>query len=80
MYMRLRIMAYSINVVAIVTGWHSTTDLVDKADKTSVNRMSAATILMEMSRTMGGNSDENEILASFSLPGFPIPVYPGSRE
>jgi hypothetical protein len=39
--------------------------------------MSADTILMEMWRTMGGNSDENESMASFSFPDF---LFPNSQD
>jgi hypothetical protein len=38
--------------------------LLEKAGMTSVNRMAAATILMEMWRTMGDNSVEKESLAA----------------
>jgi hypothetical protein len=40
--------------------------LLEKAGMTSVNRMAAAAIIMEMWRTMGGNSIEKENMAAIS--------------
>jgi hypothetical protein len=40
--------------------------LLEKTGMTSVNRMAAAVILMEMRRTMGRNSVEKESLATTS--------------
>jgi hypothetical protein len=40
--------------------------LLEKAGMTSVNRMAATTIIMEMWRTMGGNSVEKKSLALIS--------------